>query len=481
MITKLTRALGTWLVLGFMVVGFAGVAQQNAAQQPGQTAPNQCGALIQAALESTDSLCSDTTRNQACYGHVLNTAVSRPDVADFSFEQQGDKVLLQDVETLEISPLALDEERWGVVLMQVQATLPDALPGQNVTFILFGDVQMSNAVGTPVEIEAGVVQPANIRVAPNETRPVLASLRVGSTVIANGKALNADGDLWVRVNHDPEREVYGWVRADLIDVTLSDLPDVETDDQTVNPMQAFYFKTGVGQPECVEAPPDGVLVQTPKGAGMVNFTINGVDVGLGSTMFLTSPEEDQAPETCLYLLEGGSEVGAGDETVGLDAGQVTCIPLDEDGIAAGSPSAPEWYDSSALGGLSALLPLLAEEIELPEVTPGAVEPTSTPRPRSTATPTSTPTPEPTQDSGGGSQPEATPTSTPLSTCVADATNGPCLPVAQFMYTRAGLMVYLPMDLTHTSTRGFGTLATGIPRPRVIRCTPMRPMAPIPSP
>jgi PKD repeat protein len=425
-----------------MVIGFGLMAQQNAAQQPGQTAPNQCGALIQAALESTDSLCSDTTRNQACYGHVLNTAVSRPEVADFRFDAQGDKVLLQDVESLEISPLALDEERWGVVLMQVQATLPDALPGQNVTFILFGDVQMSNAVGTPVEIEAGVVQPANIRVAPSETRPVLASLRVGSTVVANGKALNADGDLWVRVNHDPEREVYGWVRADLIDVTLSDLPDVETDDQTVNPMQAFYFKTGVGQPQCVEAPPDGVLVQTPKGAGKVNFTINGVDVAVGSTLFLRSLDEEDAPETCLFLLEGSSDIGAGGETVELAAGQVTCVPLDEDGIASGVPSAPQWYDSSELSGLSALLPLLSEEIELLEVTPGAVEPTNTPRPRATATPTPTPLPtdQPSQPQDPGA-PTPQPTATQLPTCSDDAAIiVPCIPVARFGYVVSGFAV-----------------------------------------
>jgi hypothetical protein len=34
---------------------------------------------------------------------------------------------------------------WGVVLMQLQADIPDTLPGQNVTFILYGDVAIQNA------------------------------------------------------------------------------------------------------------------------------------------------------------------------------------------------------------------------------------------------------------------------------------------------------------------------------------------------
>jgi hypothetical protein len=35
---------------------------------------------------------------------------------------------------------------WGVVMMRLQANLPDTLPGQNVTFLLFGDVELTSAV-----------------------------------------------------------------------------------------------------------------------------------------------------------------------------------------------------------------------------------------------------------------------------------------------------------------------------------------------
>jgi PKD repeat protein len=436
-----TFSVITTLFIALTAVLSAGA--RNAAQsvRPSTPGSNQCTALIQAAIESTDSGCSDTTRNQACYGHVLNTAVSRPDVVDFTFDARGDKVNLRDVEELEVSPLDLLEERWGVVLMQVQANLPDALPGQNVTFILFGDVQMNNAVGTPVEQTASVLAPANIRVAPGDSRPILASLARGQQVIANGKAMTAEGELWVRLNHDPEREIYGWMRADLLDTPLDTLPDVQPADQNVNPMQAFYFKTGIGRPECVEAPPDGILIQTPQGAGKVNFTINGAEIALGSTGFLTSPDGTE-PQTCLHLLEGESSITASDSTVTLKPGQVSCVQLDEDGIADSPPSDPVFYDPDTLAMLQPLLPLLPEDIELPEITitptptptntPAFVPAARTPTPTATATPQTEPPVQPT----------ANPTATLIPRCDSDmGITTKCRPHASFTYYDYGLIIY----------------------------------------
>lgn len=453
MLRPILRFTGWFIPLFALILGF-GTMAENFAQpsRPGQgNTTTQCSALVQAALSSTDSQCSDTSRNQACYGHVLNEAVSRPEVETFVFDERGDKVLLQDVVSIDLSPLELTEELWGVVLMQVQANLPDALPGQNVTFILFGDVQVENAVGTPVEREATLLAAANIRVAPGDSRPVLASLTSGQTITANGKAMTSEGEVWVRVNHDPDREIYGWILSDLLDVDLSQLPDVEASDQTVNPMQAFYFKTGIGVPQCVEAPENGILVQTPDGAGMVNFSVNGMDIGLGSTAYLTAPEEDGL--SCVYLLEGESDITALDETVTLEPGYVSCVELDEEGIADSEPSAPVLYDRAKIGKLSDLLPLLPEDITLPDI-----EPTVTPTPTNTrpfiiapvatATPTSTPTDVPAQPQ----QPAPTtaptgtpaPTATPLPNCPSDGVAaGPCRPVAGFSY----YIQYAISDLT----------------------------------
>ncbi|MCU0463466.1 MAG: PKD domain-containing protein [Anaerolineae bacterium] len=454
MLRPIIRFTGWFLPLFALVLGF-GTLAENFAQpsRPGSSNTNtQCSALVQAALSSTDSQCSDTSRNQACYGHILNEAVSRPEVETFVFDERGDKVLLQDVVSIDLSPLELTEELWGVVLMQVQANLPDALPGQNVTFILFGDIQVENAVGTPVEREATLLAAANIRVAPGESRPVLASLASGQTVVTNGKTMTSAGEVWVRVNHDPDREIYGWMLSDLLEVDLSELPDVEVSDQTVNPMQAFYFKTGIGVPQCVEAPEDGILVQTPNGAGMVNFSVNGMDIGLGSTAYLTAPEDEG--HSCVYLLEGESDITALDETVTLEPGYVSCVELDEEGIAASKPSEPVLYDRTTIVKLADLLPLLPEDIELPDIEP-TVTPTPTNTrtfiipPAATATPTPTdvpPQPEQPQQPAPTTAPTATSTltPTPLPDCPSDGVAaGPCRPVADFGY----YIQYAVSDLT----------------------------------
>jgi len=443
MVRRLRNPIGLLLGVGLMLA-ILGIGAQNFAQPGGPGSDSQCSALLQAALASTDAECSDTTRNQACYGHVLNLVSPRPDLIEsLVFEAKGDKANLQDVASMELSPLDLAEERWGVVLMQVQASLPDSLPGQNVTFILFGDVQVENAVGTPVEIEADVLSAANIRVAPGDTRPLLGSLTQGNSVTANGKIMTAAGELWVRVNHDPEEEIYGWIRADLLDVALDGLPDVQASDQAINPMQAFYFKTGVGQPQCIEAPADGILIQTPKGVGKVDFKINGMDVALGSTGYLTAPNGENL--SCLYLIEGDSDVEAMGDGVSVKPGERTCVELDKDGVASSAPSEPEPYDAEMVGLVVSVLELLPDEVELPDAQP-TFTPTFTATrttapvvvPRGTATPTAIPSVTPT-DFVFPSNTPATPSATPIQPCPAIPARPrpapvPCKPTASFSYS-----------------------------------------------
>ena len=106
------------------------------------SAQSECVTLVQQALAATDSACSDTARNQACYGNIQIQASLSDTTASFS--QQGDKVDLSAVQSLTLSPYQEGTDAWGVALFQVQANLPDTVPGQNVTFLLFGDVQIAN-------------------------------------------------------------------------------------------------------------------------------------------------------------------------------------------------------------------------------------------------------------------------------------------------------------------------------------------------
>lgn len=113
-----------------------------------------CPDIVEAAMNAVDELCADTGRNQACYGNVQLSAEPQSGASDFRFESVGDIADLSELSILELSPMDTDAGVWGVALMQVQADIPDTLPGQNVTFILFGDVTIENAAGddqTPMQ------------------------------------------------------------------------------------------------------------------------------------------------------------------------------------------------------------------------------------------------------------------------------------------------------------------------------------------
>lgn len=105
-----------------------------------------CPQIVETALDAADEFCADTGRNQACYGHIALAADLRGDVADVVFEQPGDMVDVVSLDTLRLNPMDVETDEWGVALMRLQANLPDTLPGQNVTFLMFGDVEIRNAV-----------------------------------------------------------------------------------------------------------------------------------------------------------------------------------------------------------------------------------------------------------------------------------------------------------------------------------------------
>jgi hypothetical protein len=133
MLSHITRILLLLSACGLApVLAFAGLAD--------------CPEIVQTALDSADQFCAEMGRNQACYGHVALTAELQADAEDATFEKAGDIVSVALVESLRLNPLDETTGAWGVALMNLQANLPDTLPGQNVTFLLFGDVEITNAV-----------------------------------------------------------------------------------------------------------------------------------------------------------------------------------------------------------------------------------------------------------------------------------------------------------------------------------------------
>lgn len=329
----------TWMGLVMAVV--------IAAQPPGL---DDCGVMVQQALVAAGDACAGTGRNQVCYGNLLGAITPQDAVSAPEWDSVGDIADLTDVQTIDLSPLNPDTNEWGVAVMQVQASLPDSLPGQNVTMLMFGDVEIEDAVDDPVRLEAATLAPANIRLSPTTSGIVIGSLPAGTPVVVTGQTLNAKGEIWVRLKYEDYRTRTGWTFSGLVSADLALLPEVAADSLVYNPMQAFYFKTGLGSPQCAEVPTDGVMVQTPEGAGLINLNVNGVHVSLGSTAFLnTTRPSEAAPDTPqalqVTLFEGQGVITSEGVTRVLVPGSQTEVILDEQGQAAGIPSRPEPYDA----------------------------------------------------------------------------------------------------------------------------------------
>jgi len=130
-----------WLRLGrqgmFALLGVLLVVGHVAAQ-------STCPTMVDEALKGLDTACAGLSRNQACYGNVSLEATPRTGVNNFSFHKIGDIVDVTDIDTLKLEPMDEAANTWGVVMMALQADIPDSLPGQNVTFVLFGNVEIQN-------------------------------------------------------------------------------------------------------------------------------------------------------------------------------------------------------------------------------------------------------------------------------------------------------------------------------------------------
>jgi hypothetical protein len=138
------------LLVGLAILlPFTGTHAQPSA--PGAFSPKRvpaetCAQILTRAFQNLQSTCTDIRRNSACYGN--NQVKAEPNVgAALKFDTAGDRAPIHIIRTLNTSPLDVNAGTWGLSLLKLQANLPDTLPGQNVTFLVFGDTSVENASG----------------------------------------------------------------------------------------------------------------------------------------------------------------------------------------------------------------------------------------------------------------------------------------------------------------------------------------------
>lgn len=106
-----------------------------------------CTAIVTQALASVDTICEGLDRNSACYGAntVNSETVVSPRPEGF-FEIPGDQEQLPNFTMIQPTPLNPETEEFGVSLLNVQANVPNTVPGQAVLFMLVGDASLTNEI-----------------------------------------------------------------------------------------------------------------------------------------------------------------------------------------------------------------------------------------------------------------------------------------------------------------------------------------------
>jgi hypothetical protein len=342
------------------------------------TQGRECSAVVESALAATNEICEATGRNEACYGHLHLEAQPQDTTLPFDFSEVGDKIDIARLSTLRLSPLDEVNETWGVAMMRVQADIPDTMPDANVSLLIFGDVEIRNAVPDLVTVDLTIAGPAtaNVRRQPSSRAFVIGSLAAGTTVQARGRS--SDGS-WLYINL-PESEASGWIRTSFLTASreIQSLRIIDPSLVSYGPMQAFFLQNGTNQTICGDTPNDGILIQTPEGVAEIRLWINEVKIRLGSTAFIQARPNEMVVQT----LEGAAHVEAlGVEQVAV-AGTSISIEVNENNQPVAPPSSPQAYDLSEVNDL----PVESLDRTITPAPPLVVTPTNTPVPTNTMLP-----------------------------------------------------------------------------------------------
>lgn len=362
MIGKTGRRVGVVVVCLGLVLGWRiGVAPIRA-QDGGAT----CPAIVQEALARASEACGGAlNRNTACYGNTAITATGWDAAPLEAFAAPGDRLNVADLAALITAPLDEAAGEWGVAVMALQADLLDSLPGQSVTFVVFGDTVLRNAV-EPLDTAAGaaVTCPGqlgtglNVRAAPTTSAAIIGGLAAGDEVTITGRFV---GGGWYRIDYAGDE---GWIFAPPVTLRCDAEPPAAipgTDAAALAPMQAFSLSSGLGAPVCAEAPRDGVLVQAPQDT-TVHFLVNGIEVEVGSTAYLS---QAVGAGFEISTLAGTVNVTSGGATETVPAGLWTTVAADT------APAAPTSFSGARAQELAALpFDLLPEPVGIPITAPG---------------------------------------------------------------------------------------------------------------
>lgn len=166
-----------------------------------------CQALIERAMQASESSCRRINSNTACYGNQTIDAVLAPDSLQ-QFSQRGDIVGVNQVRSISASPLLVENDEWGIAFFNLIANLPRSLPGQTVMMIVFGDTTLENASGD-LETFFFTSEMGRIVCEKMPDDGILLSVPDGAGIrfTVNGAQLSLAGDASMKAEKNGEMEV----------------------------------------------------------------------------------------------------------------------------------------------------------------------------------------------------------------------------------------------------------------------------------
>ncbi len=393
---KAGRRLFAYLTVFIMVV--LGVFTYTAQVKAQDTDPLTCPEFAERVLADVGNVCSNLSRNTACFGHprIDYTRFTQAFDAEY-FTRVGDRADLTTTETIQTGPFNLLSEEWGVDVMSVQGNLPNSLVGNNgIVYIHTGGVEVENdilpseaVILPPTGINVTSIAPVDLLTDPPSRLPSEFARSVPSGSLLSADALDETGD-YVRVIY---QNYPGWVERAALDssVNLSSLPSIGPESFT--PMQSFYFRVGIGGISCVDAP-SLLFIQGPAGIP-VDYRVHLHDIRIDSSVIMrtVSPGDDLGDYMELITVFGLARIhpGAPDEII-VPPGFYSRIPFcpvwaslgiegDADEKATcGSWSQPRPLSAEDLAGLGVVEHFPENVINHPVHLPEVIHPSSIPSP-----------------------------------------------------------------------------------------------------
>lgn len=283
-----------------------------------------CPATYTVALTQTEDACNATDTNQACYGNNTVNLVPFASGAQIKFDSPGDTTDVDAIRTLSLSALDDASGTWGIAMIRLLANLSPSQTN-DITLLLFGDVEVESAVNHSITRPVTTSIYANLRQLPNTSAAIVGSVAQNTSLTAVGRT---EDNMWVQVR-DEATNVGGWLFGELLmDFDMDVLEIVSASLPYFGPMQAFYYTSGNHQSSCTDVPTDGLLIQTPEGVGRVTIWVNEVTIDFvsnaGSTAYVTAPAD--APMT-VNMVEGDAYVGT--ESGGYVAVEGSSVSVDQ--------------------------------------------------------------------------------------------------------------------------------------------------------